>query len=88
MKRININRIKLTRQEREIEEAMLRGEYVKGSKAQFDEIAQALAHRKKNAVLNIRVNNGDLQLLKDRARRHGIRYQTFIAELLHRVAHS
>jgi len=40
-----MKRIKLTRQEREIENALLRGEYVKVSKAEFDEIAQAIARR-------------------------------------------
>ena len=79
---------KLTRGEREIEQALLKGEYVSVGKAEFETIAEALAHRRKDAVLNIRVNSGDLKTIKEKARRHGIKYQTFIAELLHRVAHS
>ena len=47
MKRININRIKLTRQEREIEDALLRGEYVRASKNEFNKMARALARRRK-----------------------------------------
>ena len=82
-----MRRTKLTREERAIENASGRGEYVSVSKEKFKEIADAIAHRRKNSVLNIRINNGDLQLLKDRASRHGVKYQTFIAELLHRVAH-
>ena len=82
-----MRRIKLTRAEREIENALLKGEYVSVSKAEFDEVAQAIAHRRKDAVLNIRINSGDLRSLKQKAQRHGIKYQTFIAELLHRVAH-
>ena len=78
---------KLTRGEREIEQALLKGEYVRVGKAEFGDIAEAIAHRRKDAVLNIRVNSGDLKTIKQKARRHGIKYQTFIAELLHRVAH-
>ena len=83
-----MRRMKLTRQEREIEEALLRGEYVKASKAEIEEMARAIARRKKDAVLNIRINSYDLKAIKQKARHHGIKYQTFIAELLHRFAHS
>ena len=85
---MKLRRIKLTKYERELEQALLKGELVPGSKAEFDEIARMLARRKKDAVLNIRINQGDLDALKARAKRHGVKYQTFIAELLHRVAHS
>jgi len=81
-------RIKLTKYERDLERSFRDVEWVPGSKAEFDEIARAIALRRKNAVLNIRINSGDLQNIKAKARRHGVKYQTFIAELLHRVAHS
>lgn len=81
-------RIKLTRQEREMEEAAERGEYVSVSPERFKEIADALAARKKDAVLNIRVNNGDLEIIKRKAAALGVKYQTFISELLHRIAMS
>ena len=83
-----MRRIKLTKGEREIENALLRGEYVPVSKTEADEIAQAIARRRKDAVLNIRVNSADLKSIKQKARRYGIKYQTLIADLLHRVAHS
>ena len=83
-----MRRIKLSREERAIEDALLRGEYVSVGKARFGEIAQAIAQRRKDAVLNIRVNSADLKSLKEKARQHGVKYQTFISELLHRVAHS
>ena len=79
-------RIKLTRMEREIEEAAERGEYVATSKERFDEIAEAIQARRKDAVLNIRVNSGDLESLKEKAEKLGVKYQTFISELLHRAA--
>ena len=78
----------MTRQEREIENALVKGEYLNVSKLKFEEIARAIAHRRKDAVLNIRVNSSDFQGIKQIARRLGVKYQTFISELLHRVAHS
>lgn len=81
-----MRQIKLNRQEREIENALMKGEYVPVGKRDFDEIAQSLAARKKDAVLNIRVNSGDLHNIKQKAKRLGIKYQTFISELIHRVA--
>lgn len=83
-----MRRVKLGRGEREIEAALLRGEYVDVDRSEFEEIARAVAHRRKNAVLTIRVNSDDLKSIKEKTRRRGIKYQTFIAELLHRVAHS
>ena len=83
-----MRRMKLTREEQATEDALLRGEYVSVSKKEFNEIAQMLARRRKDAVLNIRVNSEDLKSIKQKARRHGVKYQTIIAELLHRFAHS
>ena len=84
---MKLRRMTLTKYERELERSLNSVEWVPGSKAEFDEIAQMLARRKKDAVLNIRINQGDLDALKERAKRHGVKYQTFIAEILHRVAH-
>ena len=83
-----MRRMKLTREERAIDDALFSGKYVSVSKKEFDEIAQMLARRRKDAVLNIRVNSEDLKSIKQKARRHGVKYQTIIAELLHRFAHS
>lgn len=85
---MKLRRMKLTKYERELERSLTNDEWIPGSKAEFDEIARAIAERKKDAVLNIRINQGDLDALKARAKRKGVKYQTFIAELLHRVAHS
>lgn len=82
-----MRRITLSRKERAIEEALLRGEYLDVEQSEFKTIAEALAHRRKDAVLSIRVNSQDLKTIKEKARRHGIKYQTFISELLHRIAH-
>ncbi len=86
-----MRKIKLTREERMIDEALVKGELKPVSREEFKEIAEALAvykTQKKDAVLNIRVNNNDLQLLKDKAKKLGVKYQTFISEILHRIAHT
>lgn len=82
-----MRKIRLTRQEQTIENSLLEGEYTDVSKDEFETIAQAIANRKKDAVLNIRVNSQDLKNIKQKAERLGLRYQTFISEILHRVAH-
>lgn len=82
-----MRKIHLTRQEQTIENSLLEGEYTDVSKDEFETIAQAIANRKKDAVLNIRVNSQDLKNIKQKAERLGLRYQTFISEILHRVAH-
>ncbi len=81
-----MRRIKLTKYEKDIEDRLLRGEYVEAPKEEFDEIAAAIAARRKDAVLNIRINSYDLKNLKEKARKLGVKYQTFISEILHRAA--
>ena len=85
---MKLKRTKLTRQEKAIEDALVRGEYISASKEEFDAIARMIAERKKDAVLHLRINKYDLRSLKSKAKKHGIKYQTFIAEILHRVAHN
>ena len=81
-----MRKVNLTRQEKAIEDSLLKGEYANVAKSEFAAIAEAISARKKDAVLNIRVNSRDLASIKQRAQRLGIRYQTFISELLHRIA--
>ncbi|MFH0732048.1 MAG: antitoxin [Candidatus Omnitrophota bacterium] len=82
----NTGKINLTRQEKAIEESLLKGEYIDVGKDELAIIAKAVAARKKDAVLNIRVNSRDLTSIKHRARQLGIKYQTFISEVIHRIA--
>ena len=83
-----MRKVKLTRQETMIEEALVKGEYKTVSGAEFKSIAQAVAARKKDAVLNLRVNSQDLRNIKQKARKLGVKYQSFISEIIHRVAES
>ncbi len=78
--------IELTKQEKKVEDALIAGEFVSVDNTELEEISQAIARRKKDAVLNIRVNSQDLMSIKQKAKGLGIKYQTFISEVLHKVA--
>ncbi len=79
-------KLKLTKQEKEIENALIAGKLVDIEKEELEEISQAVARRKKDAVLNIRINSRDLKSIKQKAKKLGIKYQTFISEVLHKIA--
>lgn len=79
-------RLKLNKYERGISDAMDRGEYIHGSEEETERIRQAIESYRKNAILHIRINEGVLQKLKDKAKKIGVKYQTFIAELLRSAA--
>jgi len=79
-----MRKVKLTKEERWIEDHA--EEFAPVSREKYNEIAQALERRKKDAVLNIRVNSYDLEHIKQKAQKLGIKYQTLISELLHRIA--
>ncbi|MDD5044057.1 MAG: antitoxin [Candidatus Omnitrophica bacterium] len=61
-------------------------EFVPVSKEEYKVLAEALARRRKDTVLNIRVNSYDLKSIKEKARKMGVKYQTFISEYLHKLA--
>jgi predicted DNA binding CopG/RHH family protein len=76
--------IKLTKYEQKIEDNIEK--YVSVDRKEFLEMKRALDARKKNVVLNIRISKYVLDSLKQKAAKLGIRYQTFISEILHKVA--
>jgi len=81
-----MKKIKLTSEENRIEKDLLEGVYKPVSDSDFRAISESIARRKKDAVLNIRVNSRDLEFIKQKARKLGIKYQTFISEIIHKVA--
>jgi len=81
-------RLKLNKYERGISNALDRGEYINGSKEETERIRAAIEAYRKNAVLHIRINEAVLRKLKEKAKKAGVKYQTFIAEILRQVAHS
>lgn len=81
-----MKRIRLSKEEKSIEKALMRGEYVKAPKKLSNEIAKSLQAHKKDYVMTIRLNSRDIERIKRKAAKLGIRYQTFISEVIHRVA--
>jgi predicted DNA binding CopG/RHH family protein len=79
-----MKKFKLTKEEQWFEDHA--EEFVPVSRGEFEMIKQALERRKKDAVLNIRVNQYDLDTIKQKARKIGVKYQTFISEVLHKIA--
>ncbi len=79
-----MKKLKLTREEKLIEETI--EQFTPVSADEHKDIVQAIESRKKDAVLNIRVNSNDIKTLKQKAEKLGIKYQTFISEILHKVA--
>jgi len=80
--------IKLTKEERELESALVRGEYKPVAKKDFDSIVKSIQARKKDTVLSIKINKQDLVEIKKKANRLGVRYQTLLSEFIHQLAHS
>ena len=76
--------IKLNRYEKKIEYDLLNGIYKPVPNDEFKSIVAAIAHCKKDAVLNIRVNSKDLENIKHKAKKLGLKYQTFISEIIHK----
>ena len=79
-----MRKIKLSKEEQWYEDHTEK--FVPVSNKKFEAIAKALERRKKDAVLNIRVNSYDLEYLKQKAHKLGVKYQTFISEILHKLA--
>ncbi|HQJ14945.1 MAG TPA: hypothetical protein PLJ26_00465 [Candidatus Omnitrophota bacterium] len=79
-----MRKYKLTKEEQWIEDHMK--EFVPVSREEFAAIKKTIELKKRDAVLNIRVNSLDLALLKQKAQKIGVKYQSFISELLHRAA--
>ena len=82
-----MKRIKLTKEEKEIERSLVKGEYVTLNRNKLEEIRKNLLSRKKDLTMTIRVNGDDIKRIKKKAAKLGVKYQTFISEVLHQVAH-
>ena len=81
-----MEKIRLSKEEKAIEDALVRGEYVKVKPSLLKEISESLAARKKDVTMTIRVNSKDIQKIKKKADALGIKYQTFISEVIHQIA--
>ncbi len=81
-----MKRIKLTKEEKEIEESLMKGEFVPIKGKKLEMIEKALKSRKKDVTMTIRVNSEDIDRIKRKARKLGVKYQAYISEVLHQVA--
>ena len=83
-----MKKIKLHPEEMEITEAIERDEFVPVTGKQLEDVVIALTARKKDASLTIRVNSRDINRIKKMAQKKGIAYQSYISEVIHKVAES
>jgi predicted DNA binding CopG/RHH family protein len=81
-----MNRIKLTKEEKEIENALMRGEFTSIKGKELANIEKALKARKKDITMTIRVNSEDIEKIKIKAKKVGVKYQSYISEVIHQVA--
>jgi predicted DNA binding CopG/RHH family protein len=88
MKKIDWSKVKLTKEEQEVDDDLVAGKYVPASPEFTQKIKEAIDQYNKSSVLNMRVNPDDIMRIKEKAKRLGVKYQTFIAAILHRVARS
>ena len=81
-----MKKTRLSKYESKVEKDIEAGAFVEADPEFFERVSEAVAARRKDAVLNVRVNRQDLELIKKKARRLGVKYQTVIAEVIHRLA--
>jgi predicted DNA binding CopG/RHH family protein len=81
-----MKRYKLAKEEKEIENGLLRGEYIPIRGKELENIEKALKLRKKDITMTIRVNSEDIAKIKNKAKKLGVKYQSYISEVIHQVA--
>ncbi|OGW81083.1 MAG: hypothetical protein A3C47_00850 [Omnitrophica bacterium RIFCSPHIGHO2_02_FULL_51_18] len=81
-----MKKIKLDAEEKRIMAAIERDEFVPVTGKELHEVADAIAARKKDRTLTIRVNSKDIRRIKRLAGSKGIPYQSYLSEIIHRVA--
>ncbi|MDD5568175.1 MAG: hypothetical protein PHY88_03100 [Candidatus Omnitrophica bacterium] len=77
-------KFKLSKEEQWIEDHA--EEFVPITGPEYDFIVASLERKRKEMVLNMRINGDDLKAIKEKARKVGVKYQTLISEILHRFA--
>jgi predicted DNA binding CopG/RHH family protein len=76
----------LTKEEKRIENDLLSGEFKPVKGKELENIERALKARKKDITMTIRVNSEDIEKIKGKAKKLGIKYQSYISEIIHQVA--
>jgi predicted DNA binding CopG/RHH family protein len=81
-----MRRTKLDKEEKEIMKAIEQNEFLPVRGKELRAVADAVAARKRDMTLTIRVNRKDINLIKKMAQAKGIPYQSYLSEVIHRVA--
>ena len=81
-----MKKLRLTKEEKEIENALLSGDFKPVKGKELEDIENALKSRKKDTTMTIRVNSEDIEKIKSKAKKLGIKYQSYITEIIHQVA--
>ena len=76
----------LDAEEKEIMEAIENDEFIPVTGVELKRVADAIAARKKDMTLTIRVNRNDINRIKKMAQKRKIPYQSYLAEVIHRIA--
>jgi predicted DNA binding CopG/RHH family protein len=76
----------LDAEEKEIMASIENDEFVPVTGVELRKVADAIAARKKDMTLTIRVNRNDINRIKKMAQKRKIPYQSYISEVIHRIA--
>jgi len=71
-----------------IKNKMIKKEYKIITNKKLKNIVNAITSRKKDTTITIRINSQDIKSIKLKSKKMGIKYQTFISEILHEIAQS
>jgi predicted DNA binding CopG/RHH family protein len=81
-----MKRLKLSKKEKGIEDALVAGKFINVDSERFKDIANIIKRRQKDTAINLRINSQDLKIIKQKAKKIGVKYQSFISEVLHQIA--
>jgi len=76
------NKFELTEEEKQIEREI--EQYKSVSVEKKKKIEKIIDQTKKNKAISLRINNYDLEKIKEKAEKEGVPYQTLITNILHK----
>ena len=83
-------KFKLTKEEKEIEKSLGNDQWVEGDNELKNDLVKAarnsVGHRKREARVNIRMTQGDVDVIRQLAEEEGLGYQTLMSSVLHKYA--
>jgi len=81
-----VKKVKRAKEEREIEKAPVNGKSQPLRDKELKKIESALKARRKDITMTIRVNSEDIEKIRNKAKKMGVKYQSYISEIIHQVA--